>query len=159
MHPYPTNVRCVEPRPVDAPRSSSTHLRSDERQALYETLLGVSSQGVLPRGSIVRVSAQFGCHALTVSRIWSRGLQSVQEGCMCADVASRIRGNSGPKRKRTNEEIEAAIHQVPQASRQTLRSMAFKSKQYTQVDDYETHERSGEFEGAIKLCQALSYSK
>ncbi|KAF0690726.1 Aste57867_17900 [Aphanomyces stellatus] len=48
-------------------------------------------------------------------------------GSPVADTAARILGNSGGKRLRTAEEIEATIKAVPQEDRQTLQSLEASS--------------------------------
>ncbi|ETV82022.1 hypothetical protein H257_05547 [Aphanomyces astaci] len=72
-------------------RQSNLHYDHDERRSIYESLLAVSSSGILPRGAIVKLAMQHNCHPDTVKRVWARGQSSVREGHICADVASKIR--------------------------------------------------------------------
>ncbi|KAF0716307.1 hypothetical protein As57867_002900, partial [Aphanomyces stellatus] len=67
------------------------------------------------------------CHRATISRLWSRARLSVDNGASVADIAARIQGNSGAKRKRTADEIEQAIKAVPHDDRQTLRCLEVHS--------------------------------
>ncbi|ETV74117.1 hypothetical protein H257_11082 [Aphanomyces astaci] len=120
----PTASTANRPRNPRGPKGGKTHLDHDERRSIYESLLAVSSSGILPRGAIVKLARQHNCHPDTVKRVWAGGQSSIREGHISADVSSKIRGNSGRKKTRTSEEIEDAIRQVPQESRQTTRALS-----------------------------------
>ncbi|ETV67722.1 hypothetical protein H257_16083 [Aphanomyces astaci] len=103
------------------------HLTLAQRHRIYELLLEICVQGELHRGAMLYVAQQFQCDSRIISHIWSRGRASSRNGRGVADIASKIPGNSGRKRTRSVDEIEAATRQVHQESRQTMRALAFKS--------------------------------
>ncbi|KAH9147130.1 hypothetical protein AeRB84_005975, partial [Aphanomyces euteiches] len=103
------------------------NLRDSERRAIFERLLETSTNGVLRICSIAELATQYKRDRDTISRIWQRGMQSRQQGDGAADVAARIRGNSGRKPKRNRADIETAIRQVKHEQRQTMRSLAMKT--------------------------------
>ncbi|KAF0698104.1 Aste57867_11255 [Aphanomyces stellatus] len=119
-HRYTRDRLCCSLSPWSKP------LRGKRRGA-YELLLARSDDGKLPYGAVSSVARHYKCHRATISRLWARARRSVLAGSPVADTAARIRGNSGGKRLRTAEEIEATIKAVPQEDRQTLRSLEASS--------------------------------
>ncbi|KAF0688357.1 Aste57867_20021 [Aphanomyces stellatus] len=103
------------------------NLSAVERRGAYEMLLARTEHGVLPYGAITGVARHYMCHRATISRLWSRARLSVDNGAPVADIAARIQGNSGAKRKRTADEIEQAIKAAPHDDRQTLRGLEVHS--------------------------------
>ncbi|ETV88021.1 hypothetical protein H257_01406 [Aphanomyces astaci] len=87
----PTVSTANRPRNPRGPKGGKTHLDHDERRSIYESLLAVSSSGILPRGAIVKLARQHNCHPDTVQRVWARGQSSIREGHISADVSSKIR--------------------------------------------------------------------
>ncbi|ETV76878.1 hypothetical protein H257_09316 [Aphanomyces astaci] len=84
-------------------------------------------KGRLPHGAFQKLCTVYGCHWRTVSRIWTRAVDSLAQGAGIADTAAKIVGNSGRKLTRRHDDIEAAIRSVPHHQRQTLRSVAAHS--------------------------------
>ncbi|KAF0685580.1 hypothetical protein As57867_022478, partial [Aphanomyces stellatus] len=103
------------------------NLSAVERRGAYEMLLAHSEHGVLPYGTITGVARHYMCHRATIPRLWSRARLSVDNGAPVADIAARIQGNSGARRKRTADEIEQAIKAVLHDDRQTLRCLEVHS--------------------------------
>ncbi|ETV73042.1 hypothetical protein H257_12079 [Aphanomyces astaci] len=100
------------------------HLSFAHRRTAYETLLSVAVDDVLPRGALTELAQMFSCHPRTISRLWTQVRLSLRGGHCAADVASKTKGNSGRHALRTSDEIEAAIRNVLQMQRQTLRSLS-----------------------------------
>ncbi|KAF0690738.1 Aste57867_17890 [Aphanomyces stellatus] len=124
----PPSVPAAPSAAVPDPHERRRNLSDVDRRTAYEMLLEAAANGVLPRGTFVNTAHHFGCHADTISRIWSRARESLAAGAAIADTAARIKGNCGAKRKRSPSEIEAAIKAVPQQDRQTMRSLETHSK-------------------------------
>ena len=89
--------------------------------AVYHALLEKSSNGVLKKGSISAVAAQFSCSPKTVSR--KRAQESIAAGSVVADVSSHKKGNSGRKR-RNPDEIQQAVHCTPLRSQGTIQRLS-----------------------------------
>jgi uncharacterized protein with von Willebrand factor type A (vWA) domain len=68
-----------------------------ERQGIYEALLGRSTRVKLKRESTSIVAEQFHFSVHTVQRIWKRAKKCCAQG-QPVDVSSRIPKNSGRKR-------------------------------------------------------------
>ncbi|ETV69902.1 hypothetical protein H257_14501 [Aphanomyces astaci] len=100
------------------------NLKPTERRAVFEQLLERSIGGKLPYGAIRDVARVYCCHSRTIVRIWKQGRLSQSRNHGLADVAAKMKGNSGRKKTRTAEEIKAAVQGVPQYHRQTLRALA-----------------------------------
>ncbi|ETV88327.1 hypothetical protein H257_01600 [Aphanomyces astaci] len=124
--PQPASIATIAPCLPGATRARE-NLTSQQRRAIYETLLEQSTDGGLPYGALHDLAVKFRCHWRTISRVWTRGRASLRNGNDVADVASRLQGNVGRKKTRTSEEIEQAIKTVPHFARQTLRSVAHQS--------------------------------
>ncbi|ETV89607.1 hypothetical protein H257_00818 [Aphanomyces astaci] len=86
----PTASTANRPRNPRGPKGGKTHLDHDERRSIYESLLAVSSSGILPRGAIVKLARQHNCHPDTVQRVWARGQSSIREGHISADAHGRM---------------------------------------------------------------------
>ena len=99
----------------------------EERVGILQALLTLSENGKLVKGAIQVTAAKFMKSSKTISRIWRRAQESLQSGAVCADMASRKRGNCGRKRK-NRDEIANLIAQVPLAKRTTLRSLSAATK-------------------------------
>lgn len=80
------------------------------------------TDGKLQHGAFQLVSAQFRVHWKTCSRIWKQGQTSVQNGSVCADVASQIQSRCKGKKLEVN--ISSAIQAVPLHKRDNLRSLS-----------------------------------
>ncbi|ETW05385.1 hypothetical protein H310_04301 [Aphanomyces invadans] len=102
--------------------NSKSNLSNDQRTALYQELLTVSTNGTLSREKMETVCKAFGVHSSTGWRIWKRGNDSKSTGA-CADVKSR-KHLSGRKKIYTTDEIEKRIKAAPVHRRQTHRSLA-----------------------------------
>lgn len=113
--------------PSDSGNTSERNLTDETRQSILESLLRLSEDDKLPRGAIQRVADQFKVFRKTVGRIWSRAKECYAKGMKSADVSSRIKGNSGRKRK-NRDEIQEKIAAVPLSKRTTLRSIAAETQ-------------------------------
>ncbi len=94
--------------------------------AICNALLEKSSNSVLKTGSISAVAAQFSCSPNTVSRIWNRSQESISARSVVADVSSHKKGNSGRKRRNTDE-IQQSVRTTPLRSRVNIRSLSASS--------------------------------
>ncbi|ETV71545.1 hypothetical protein H257_13209 [Aphanomyces astaci] len=110
--------------PSGTSRTLRKHLSFAHRRTAYETLLSVAVDGLLPRGVLTELAQIFRCHPRTISRLWTQARLSLHRGHCAADAASKTKGNSGHHALRTSDEIEAAIGNVPQVQRHTLRSLS-----------------------------------
>lgn len=75
------------------------NLTDTERQSIVDFLLIQSDNGELKRGQIKETADKFECHRNTISAIWKRYQESISNDDLVGDVASKIKGNSGPKKK------------------------------------------------------------
>ncbi|KAG9409271.1 hypothetical protein AC1031_019522 [Aphanomyces cochlioides] len=87
------NSPCVLSRDEDTQGTTKRrpNLRDSERQAFFERLLELSTNGMLPLGSIAALAAQYQRDCDTIVRIWQRGMQTRQQGDGAADVSARIK--------------------------------------------------------------------
>lgn len=111
----------------DSETVNDGNLTNETRQSILEALLRRFKDNKLPRGAIQDIAEQFNVYRKTVGRIWSRAKECYAKGMNFADVRSRIKGNSGRKRKDRNQ-IREKISEVPLHKRTTLRTVAFESK-------------------------------
>ncbi|ETV64510.1 hypothetical protein H257_18603 [Aphanomyces astaci] len=86
-------------QPSPAASRGLRNLQHDERVAIYESVLEISSNA----------------------------RESLRHGSLTADVTSKIRGNSGRKRVRTHDEIKKAVQVVDMYAQQTMRALAAHS--------------------------------
>ncbi|OQR85793.1 hypothetical protein ACHHYP_20544 [Achlya hypogyna] len=104
--------------PVGGARARS-NLTEHERRGVYDRLLAVSVDDLLPRTAYREVAEHFHCSPCTVKRVWARGQRSIAAGSLATVVTSKIcgiRAHAG--------DIEAKIKAVPHHLRQPLRSLA-----------------------------------
>ncbi|KAF0714687.1 Aste57867_3751 [Aphanomyces stellatus] len=143
--PYPAS------RGHAAPSKGGRNLSDEQRRAVYEMLLELAVDGVLPRGAFTNTAHRIGCNWQTISRLWSQARSSLAQGAAVADVAAKMKGkplhihilciftiieshrylylgNCGRRPTRTQADIKAAIKAVPQHDRQTLRALAESCK-------------------------------
>ena len=98
------------------------NLSNDERNAIFQKSLTFVKSGKLCKGALTEVSKQFNVCTKTVSRIWHRSQENLDDGKKSADVSSRIKLKSGGKRK--HDDFEEKISSVPVRQRSTIRSLA-----------------------------------
>ena len=98
-------------------------LTNQERAIIFQTLLDKSENGKLPRGSVSPLAEAYGVHKSTIWRIWKQGRDSMASEQGLADVSHNRTGRcSAPKR--SVDEIQAAVSEVPLHKRTTIRSLA-----------------------------------
>lgn len=111
----------------DTQEVRKANLTDDERNGVLQSLLSAEKEGKLPKGVIGAVAAKFNVHRHTISRIWTKAKADFKAGMKFADVRSRIKGNSGRKRK-NRLEMQKKIESVELRKRSTLRSIAAASE-------------------------------
>lgn len=122
--PQETVEAPIEPTEVQG-RGRGKPLGNPERIAILEALLARSSphdDRKLIHGSIGAVARQFGVTAPTVSSVWKRGKQSIEDGGGHMDVAYR-RASCGRKKKDYSAQL-ATLPNVPLLQRTSLRATA-----------------------------------
>ncbi|KAF0730141.1 hypothetical protein AaE_009321 [Aphanomyces astaci] len=98
-------------------------LPDDERLKLYHELLETKVNGRLPHGHLNVLLDRYGISRQTLSKVWQRGQRSKEQtGLAC--VARRKKGHSGRPRKRSVQQIEAAIKSAAPHLRMTLATLS-----------------------------------
>jgi hypothetical protein len=69
---------------------------SEVRKQIYQTLLGLSNNGMLGKKVTEQIALQFGLHIRTIQKIWKRGKDSLSQDIV-VNVESRKRGCVGRK--------------------------------------------------------------
>ncbi len=102
-------------------------LTDAHRRAIYQVLLRKLTNGILPHGAIKETAKRFNTSTRTISRVWKRGRESSSKDFLTpGSVESRKKGRSGRKSRR-EEDIKAAVRNVPMNERSTLRTLSSKS--------------------------------
>lgn len=96
-------------------------LADDERRRAYEMIRSKATNGVQAKGSFKEIATHFVVHQSTVRRIWQRGIQSLSDGAICANVSAKRKCRAMKKRSKVNA---MAIQEVPSRQRTTIRSLA-----------------------------------
>lgn len=99
------------------------NLTPDERVAIGNWLLVKYNGQKLDKNAISTAAATFSLSLRTVSTIWKRIKDSMANGDVVLDMASRKKGRSGGKRKDWSENLEL-IKDIPLKQRGTLRSLS-----------------------------------
>ncbi|KAE9054775.1 hypothetical protein PF005_g33232 [Phytophthora fragariae] len=102
------------------------NLSDMERRAIVDELLKLSNNGELPRDAYSRVGAHVARDPTTVSTIWKRYAAAVEAGVPGGEWSSRVKRNSGRKRK-DREEVRAKLATVPVEERAVERRVAAAS--------------------------------
>lgn len=98
-------------------------LTTAERQGIVYFLLCRREGGKLKKNAVNDAAAQFGVSRQTVSRLWKRARESLEQGNYEVDVSSRKPGRSGRKRKDWSKTMEK-VKDVPQGQRDSLRNLS-----------------------------------
>ncbi|KAG3036467.1 hypothetical protein PC121_g273 [Phytophthora cactorum] len=99
------------------------NLTDNDRKAVIDELLKLSYNGKLPRGAYAKVDSNMGRDPTTVSSIWKRYASAVAAGVVGGEWTSRIKENSGRKRK-SRDEVRAKLVSVPVEDRAVERRVA-----------------------------------
>ncbi|ETN22044.1 hypothetical protein PPTG_20876 [Phytophthora nicotianae INRA-310] len=99
------------------------NLSDIERKAAIDELLWISINGTLPRGTYAKVATGMGCDPTTISAIWNRYAATGDTGVRGGEWISRIKKNSGRKRK-NRDEVREKLASVPIEDRSVERRAA-----------------------------------
>ena len=88
----------------------------EKREVIYDELISLSKENILPRGAISRVAKKHDFSLQTIKRIWEKGLEPNK------------RTNSGCQVKWTEDLVKSRIKEVPWENRTSLRSLAYASR-------------------------------
>ncbi|KAG3027751.1 hypothetical protein PC128_g633 [Phytophthora cactorum] len=102
------------------------NLTDNERKAVIDELLKLSYNGKLPRGAYAKVGSNMGRDPTTVSSIWKRYASAVAAGVVGGEWTSRIKQNSGRKRK-SRDEVRVKLVSAPVEARAVERRVAVAS--------------------------------
>lgn len=109
-------------------RGRGKPLGNSERNAILQALLRHSKNQRLKHGALGLVSKQFSVSTRTVSSIWKRARESVDDGTG-AMVVSHKKKNCGRKRKDYSEQI-ANLRNIPLSNGTCFRSTAIATDCY-----------------------------
>ncbi|KAI9917522.1 hypothetical protein PsorP6_013095 [Peronosclerospora sorghi] len=103
----------------------SKNLTYEERHAMLEFLLQRRIDGTskLVRHAVTDAAAAFRVDRRTVSRLWKRAVQSLENGDQVCDVASRKVGRRGRRKRDWSAELER-VKEIPLAQRGSIRALA-----------------------------------
>ncbi|ETI42569.1 hypothetical protein F441_12314 [Phytophthora nicotianae CJ01A1] len=103
----------------------SRNLTYDERRAMLDFLLKRRIEGStkLMRHAVTDAATEFGVDRRTVSRLWKRAVQSLENGDEVCDVASRKVGRRGRRKRDWSAELER-VKEIPLAQRGSIRALA-----------------------------------
>ncbi|KAL4177912.1 hypothetical protein KRP22_002838 [Phytophthora ramorum] len=101
------------------------NLTYDERRAMLDFLLKRRVEGTskLARHAVMDAAAEFRVDRRTVSRLWKRAVQSLENGDEVCDVASRKVGRRGRRKRDWSAELER-VKEIPLAQRGSIRALA-----------------------------------
>ncbi|GMF12700.1 unnamed protein product [Phytophthora lilii] len=118
------------PAPSDKKTSAwkergSRNLTYEERRAMLDFLLKrrVEDTTKLVRHAVTDAANEFGVDRRTVSRLWKRAVQSLENGDEVCDVASRKVGRRGRRKRDWSAELER-VKEIPLAQRGSIRALA-----------------------------------
>lgn len=103
----------------------SRNLTYDERRAMLDFLLKRRIEGStkLMRHAVTDAATESGVDRRTVSRLWKRAVQSLENGDEVCDVASRKVGRRGRRKRDWSAELER-VKEIPLAQRGSIRALA-----------------------------------
>ncbi|KAG7346706.1 hypothetical protein IV203_005775 [Nitzschia inconspicua] len=111
---------------VGVPKRRGKPLSNSSRNAILQSLLSHSKNGALEFGAIARVAKHFEVTRQTVSNIWKRGKESVQQEGGVMVVDNRRKGRCGRKKK-DYAELIAKIPAIPLSNRTCFRSTSMST--------------------------------
>ena len=97
---------------------------NEVRQALVVFLAQHHENGRLNRGAIAKAMELFPFKRTQIKQIWRLARDNVINPNVEVDYSTQKKGNSGRKRKYSQEDFMAAIRQTPLSHRQTLRTLS-----------------------------------
>ncbi|CAI5706791.1 unnamed protein product [Peronospora effusa] len=103
----------------------SKNLTYEERRSMLDFLLKRRVEGTskLMRHAVTDAATKFCVDRRTVSRLWKRALQSLENGDEVCDVASRKIGRRGRRKRDWSVELER-VKEIPLAQRGSIRALA-----------------------------------
>lgn len=107
------------------PGRGSKNMTYAERCAMLDFLLQRRHEGSnkLARHAVTDAAAEFKVDRRTVSRLWKRAVQSMENGDAVTDVASRKVGHRGRRKRDWSAELER-VKQIPLEKRGSIRALA-----------------------------------
>ncbi|KAG2528726.1 hypothetical protein JM16_002569 [Phytophthora kernoviae] len=133
--PSPVSVEVSVPSNPSSPiDKASVSTRGDrgnknltytERRSMLEFLLQRRNEDTnkLARHAITDAAAEYRVDRRTVSRLWKRAVQSMENGDQVADIASRKVGHRGRRKRDWSAELER-VKQIPLEQRGSIRALA-----------------------------------
>lgn len=103
----------------------SKNLTYEERRAMLDFLMKRRVEGTskLVRHAVTDAATEFRVDRRTVSRLWKRAVQSLENGDEVCDVASRKVGRRGRRKRDWSAELER-VKEIPLAQRGSIRALA-----------------------------------
>ncbi|GMF33215.1 unnamed protein product [Phytophthora fragariaefolia] len=103
----------------------SRNLTYEERRAMLDFLMTRRVEGTtkLVRHAVTDAANEFGVDRRTVSRLWKRAVQSLENGDEVCDIASRKVGRRGRRKRDWSAELER-VKEIPLAHRGSIRALA-----------------------------------
>ena len=105
-------------------RKIRKELTSAERFAVFTTLQNRSQHGRLQRGSVSDVARAFGVARATVSTLWNKGRQAMENGTDPREAILSKRGRCGQKKAYNDEDLISTIREMPLQDRRNLQDIA-----------------------------------
>jgi len=116
-------IQNVENKEKHNPKVRKRDLSNDERAGIIQFLLERSENKVLRRGAIKQAAEAFKVHRRSITRVWQRGLASLERGSLFMDGSTLKKGKCGRKKINYQPYIDA-ISKIPLDKRTSLRSTA-----------------------------------
>ncbi|CEG50039.1 uncharacterized protein PHALS_07769 [Plasmopara halstedii] len=103
----------------------SRNLTYEERRAMLDFLLKRRVEGStkLMRHAVTDAATEFAVDRRTVSRLWKRAVQSLENGDEVCDVASRKVGRRGRRKRDWSAELKR-VKEIPLTQRGSIRALA-----------------------------------
>ncbi|CAH0474600.1 unnamed protein product [Peronospora belbahrii] len=103
----------------------SKNLTYEERRSMLDFLMKRRVEGTskLIRHAVTDAAMEFSVDRRTVSRLWKRAVQSLENGDHVCDVASRKAGRRGRRKRDWSAELER-VKEIPLAQRGSIRALA-----------------------------------
>ncbi|KAG6614010.1 Small conductance calcium-activated potassium channel protein [Phytophthora cinnamomi] len=125
-----TDAPVASAQPADKKTSAwkergSRNLTYEERRSMLDFLMKRRVEGTtkLMRHAVTDAANEFGVDRRTVSRLWKRAVQSLENGDEVCDIASRKVGRRGRRKRDWSAELER-VKEIPLAQRGSIRALA-----------------------------------
>ncbi|KAE9113484.1 hypothetical protein PF005_g10499 [Phytophthora fragariae] len=121
----PTSTHPADKKTSAWKERGSRNLTYEERRSMLDFLMKRRVEGTtkLVRHAVTDAANEFGVDRRTVSRLWKRAVQSLENGDEVCDIASRKVGRRGRRKRDWSAELER-VKEIPLAQRGSIRALA-----------------------------------